>query len=79
MRKRFAQFGCLLTLGCWLLAIPLAIGTMMGDCFPTKGQACPTDHQRDMDLLGIVLTAAFVNIVGLFALGIRFTRGGNQN
>jgi hypothetical protein len=65
--------GCSLTLVCWLSAVLLSIGWMMGDCFPREGHACPTDHQRDLSVLKIVLGAAAFNVGGLLLLGYRHT------
>ena len=75
MRRRFVEAGCSLTLVCWLGAFLLALGASMGDCIPREGHACPTDHQRDMRLLTVVLGAAALNVGGLLLLGYRHARG----
>jgi hypothetical protein len=71
MRGRFVELGCALTVICWLAAAMLSLGPIMGDCSPVRGAECPTDHQRDMKVLEIVLGAAAANIGGLFVLGYR--------
>jgi hypothetical protein len=71
MRGNFIAAGCTLTFLCWVAAALFALGPIMGDCMAVPGRECPTDHQRDMELLKIVLSAAFVNIFGLFVIGYR--------
>ncbi len=71
MRRRFVEQGCSLTFICWVAAALLSLGPMMGDCIPGQGSPCPTDHQRDMQLLKIVLGAAALNVGGLLVLGYR--------
>jgi hypothetical protein len=72
MRGRFVGSGFTLTILCWVIAALLSLGPVMGDCIGAPGQECPTDHQRDLDVLKIVLGAAFVNITGLFVIGYRY-------
>ena len=71
MRGKFIAAGCTLTVLCWVAAALLSLGPIMGDCLDVQGRVCWTDHQRNMALLKIVLSAAFVNIVGLFVIGYR--------
>jgi hypothetical protein len=71
MRRRFAAQGCTFTFLCWLVAAFLSLGYMMGDCFPDATHECPTDHQRDLAILKIVLGATAVNIGGLFLMGYK--------
>ena len=71
MRTRFLVAGLSLTFLCWLTGALLAIGQMAGDCFPDLGHACPSDFQRAMGVLKVVLVVAFVNIIGLMAIGYR--------
>jgi hypothetical protein len=74
MRRRFTEQGFALTLLCWITAVLFSPGMMMGDCIPDNGRRCPTDHQRDMSLVKVILGAAAVNVGGLFLLGYRYTR-----
>lgn len=74
MRRRFLEQGCALTFLCWIAAALLSLGAMMGDCFPDANHQCPTDHQRDLTLLKIVIGAAAVNIGGLLVMGYRSAR-----
>ena len=73
MRRRFIEQGLSLTFLCWMVAGLLSLGAVIGDCLPDAGRPCPTDHQRDMHLLKIVLGAAALNIGGLLLLGYRQT------
>jgi hypothetical protein len=73
MRKGFIEQGCSFTLVCWVGAILLSLGSVMGDCIGEPGRDCPTDHQRDMGVLKVVLGAAALNIGALLLLGYRHT------
>ena len=71
MRGKFIGTALTLTFLCWVTAALLSLGPIMGDCLEAPGIECPTDHQRDMAILKIVLGAAFLNVTGLFILGYR--------
>jgi hypothetical protein len=50
------------------------LGTMLGDCFPTVGFTCPTDHERNVRLLVISLGG-----IGLYLLvALAITRFGSR-
>ena len=74
MRGIFAGAGCTLTFLCWITAALLSLGWMMGDCMGGSEQGCPTDHQRNMAVLKIVLGAALLNIAGLLVMGYFYAR-----
>ena len=77
MRSRFLGQGLSLTFLCWTAGALLSLGPILGDCSPDGGRTCPTDRQRDMALVKIILGAAAVNVSGLLVLGYRYGgRGG---
>lgn len=53
--------GCILTLLCWVIAGWSLLATLMGDCFPNAHHACPSDHDRHVAVLVILLVAIGVN------------------
>jgi hypothetical protein len=60
--------GRLISLLVWLLGAYVAVGVSIGDCFPTENHVCPTDHERRLQLLWIVLATAALNLVLLAVL-----------
>lgn len=64
MRRHLGS--CLvLTIATWLLAGMFMLGPIMGDCLPEMGHSCPTNHERDLDLLWIALAAAGINVAAV--------------
>lgn len=59
---------------CWVVAGLLSLGWMMGDCMGGPSQGCPTDYERNMAVLKIVLIAAIVNIAGMLLIGYIYAR-----
>lgn len=70
--------GCLFTLFCWICAAALSLGPLMGDCIDSPGLHCPTQHQRNLDLLKILLGTVVVNVAGLLAIGYATSRSGSD-
>ena len=64
-----AVAGCLASLAWFGLIALFMLGTIMGDCFPGMGHTCPTDHERNVRLLTILLGGiALYLLVGLAAV-----------
>lgn len=69
--------GCLFTFLCWITAAALSLGPLMGDCIDGPGVNCPTDHQRNIDLIKILVGAVVVNLAGLLTIGYVTGRSGS--
>ena len=64
-----AVAACLASLAWFGLIALFMFGTMMGECFPGMGHTCPTDHERNVRLLVILLGGiAIYVLVGLTAV-----------
>jgi len=50
---------------------------LMGDCIDGPGINCPTDHQRNIDLIKILVGAVVVNLAGLLTIGYVTGRSGS--
>ncbi len=66
-----------LTVVIWLFAAMTMLGPLMGDCLPETGHSCPTDHERNLSLLWIALTAVGINVAAVWLL-VRL-RGGDAS
>ncbi len=44
------------------------LGTIMGDCFPDQTHTCPTDHERNVRLLYILVGTLLANVAMWIAL-----------
>ncbi len=53
---------------CWLVAGWFMLAVMMGDCFPGEGRSCPTDSERNMTVLGILIGAFALNAFVIFLI-----------
>jgi hypothetical protein len=62
---------------CWITAAALSLGPLMGDCIDGPGINCPTDHQRNIDLIKILVGAVVVNLAGLLTIGYVTGRSGS--
>ena len=60
-RESITALGWALTATIWLLAGLMMLSTVVGDCLPETGAACPTGTERAMTLLWIVVGAAALN------------------
>lgn len=60
--------GCLLSFLVWLFGAYVAVSMSFGDCFPAQNHSCPTDHERRLQLLWIVLATAALNMTLLVLL-----------
>jgi len=49
----------------------------MGDCIDGPGVNCPTDHQRNIDRIKILVGAVVVNLAGLLTIGYVTGRSGS--
>jgi hypothetical protein len=73
-------FGCGASLAYFALIFWLALGSMMGDCIPKVGQVCPTDYERDVRVLAILLGGiGLYAIAGILARIIEKRRNDNSN
>ncbi len=70
MRLRITALGWMTTAVIWPVAILIAFGTLMGDCVPIAGAACPTEASRRLTVLAVLLGAALLNavLIALIAL-----------
>ena len=58
-------FGCIVSLGYFMVLGMFVVGAMMGDCFEELGHHCPTDHERNMRILAILVVGfAVYGIIG---------------
>ena len=48
----------------------LLVGSMMGECFPGRGNICPTDHERNVGVMVILVGGVTLYLVVGF--GIRY-------
>lgn len=55
--------GCLASLAWFGLIALFMLGTMMGDCFPGMGHACPTDHERNIYVLVILFGGVVIYLL----------------
>ena len=63
---RSAILGCGLSAVYFLFLGVLIIGNMLGDCFPELGHHCPTNHERNVRILVIIIIGvAFYGTVGM--------------
>ena len=69
-RTGFALPGCLITFLVWLLAAYIAVGMQLGDCVPTADHACPTDHDRLLQLVWVGIGAIILNLLLLVVLAV---------
>ena len=54
--------GCALTVASAALAALFMLATIMGDCFPDQTHTCPTDHERNVRLLCILVGTLLANV-----------------
>jgi hypothetical protein len=57
--RGFGLQGCLASFLVWLLAGMVFVGVTMGDCFDD----CPSEHQRAITDLSILVAAIVLNVV----------------
>ncbi|MFD1612036.1 hypothetical protein ACFSCW_09510 [Sphingomonas tabacisoli] len=68
-----AAFGCIASIAYFALVALFMLGNMLGDCFPEMGDSCPTDHERNVTILGIFFGG--IAVYGVLAwITIRLTR-----
>ena len=75
MDNQPAVNGCLLTIGVWMLAGLIMLGPVLGTCVPDTNHACPTDHDRNMQIVRTALVAVLVNTGLIYLLYRRHYRG----
>ena len=58
----------LATLIYFAFVILLVLGNMLGDCFPGMGHSCPTDHERNVRILTILIGGVALYFVAFFGI-----------
>ena len=48
--------------------ILLALGNVLGDCFPGMGRSCPTDHERNVQILTILIGGSALYFAAFFGI-----------
>jgi hypothetical protein len=72
-RRSYLGSAMVLTVTIWLLAAMAMLGPIIGDCLPEMGHGCPSDHERNLSLLWITISAIAINVAAVWLL-IRLRR-----
>lgn len=75
----FAVSGCLFSALIWSLGAFLVLGIFGGDCLPRPGHLCPSDHERNLRALRVIIAVVGINVLGLYRLARLRARPDKRN